>query len=118
MYYLFEVQTRPGYAPEQYAEAWVRASELIQRAPGARGTRLLRKLGTDGALLAIASWHSKAARDAMEAQHDARIAEIIAAQAPFIEVRVIGEFADPDWIVLPPGGNAAAASGMDWPEPD
>ena len=37
MHFIFEVHIRPGYTPEQYAAAWVRASELIQRAPGARG---------------------------------------------------------------------------------
>ena len=41
MHYLFEVTAKPGYTIEQYAEAWVRASELIQQAPGAQGTRCL-----------------------------------------------------------------------------
>ena len=51
------------------AEAWVRASRLIQAAPGARGTRLHRKLDDPRVLLAIASWDSKAHRDAMEASN-------------------------------------------------
>ena len=37
MKYIFEVTIKPGYRAEDYAEAWVHASELIQRAPGARG---------------------------------------------------------------------------------
>ena len=37
MHYLFEVTAKPGYTIEQYAEAWVKASELIQQAPGAQG---------------------------------------------------------------------------------
>ena len=47
MHYLFEVTAKPGYTIEQYAEAWVRASELIQQAPGAQGTRLHRKIGDE-----------------------------------------------------------------------
>jgi len=34
MHYLFEVTAKPGRTIEQYAEAWVRASELIEQAPG------------------------------------------------------------------------------------
>jgi hypothetical protein len=60
MHYLFEVAAKPGYTIEQYAEAWVRASELIQQAPGAQGTRLHRKIGDERTALAIATWESKA----------------------------------------------------------
>jgi len=52
MHFIFEVRIRPGYTPEQYAEAWVRASRIIQRAPGAQGTRLHRKIGEPDVLLA------------------------------------------------------------------
>ena len=64
MHYLFEVTAKPGYTIEQYAEAWMRASELIQQAPGAQGTRLHRKIGDERTALAIATWESKSARDA------------------------------------------------------
>ncbi len=101
MIFVFEVQVRPGHTAEAYAEAWVRASEIIQRAPGARGTRLHRRIGDDHSLLAIASWDSKAQRDAMEANPSAEVQRIIAEQAEFVDVRVIGEFDDPDWIVNP-----------------
>ncbi|NCF24103.1 MAG: antibiotic biosynthesis monooxygenase [Gammaproteobacteria bacterium] len=101
MIFVFEVQVRPGHTAEAYAEAWVRASEIIQRAPGARGTRLHRRIGDDHRLLAIASWDSKAQRDAMEANPSAEVQRIIAEQAEFVDVRVIGEFDDPDWIVNP-----------------
>ena len=47
MIFVFEVHVQPGYSAEAYAGAWVRASEIIQRAPGARGTRLHRKIGDD-----------------------------------------------------------------------
>ncbi len=101
MIFVFEVQVQPGHAAEAYADAWVRASRLIQKAPGARGTRLHRRIGDATRLLAIASWESKAARDAMEAQPSAEVQRIIAEQAEFVDVRVIGEFEDPDWVVLP-----------------
>jgi heme-degrading monooxygenase HmoA len=97
--FVFEVTVRPGYSAEAYADAWVRASEIIQRAPGARGTRLHRKIGDDNTLLAIASWDSKARRDAMESNPSAEVRRIIAEQAEFVDVRVIGEFEDPDWVV-------------------
>lgn len=101
MIFVFEVRVRPGYSAEAYAEAWVRASEIIQQAPGARGTRLHRKIGDDDTLLAIASWDSKADRDDMEAQPSTVVQRIIAEQAEFVDIRVIGEFEDPDWVVNP-----------------
>ncbi|HET8800521.1 MAG TPA: antibiotic biosynthesis monooxygenase family protein, partial [Marinobacter sp.] len=91
MKYIFEIRIREGYTAEDYAEAWVRASELIQQAPGARGTELHRKLDDPDVLIAIASWDSKAARDAMEARKDPRITEIIRSAAPFVEIRPLGE---------------------------
>ena len=107
MIFVFEVHVHPGYTAEAYAEAWVRASEIIQQAPGARGTRLHRKIGDGSTLLAVASWDSKAARDAMEAKPSAEVRRIIAEQAEFVDVNVIGEFEDPDWIVNP--GQARSA---------
>ncbi|MET0658632.1 MAG: antibiotic biosynthesis monooxygenase family protein [Steroidobacteraceae bacterium] len=101
MKFIFEVRIKPGHAAEEYADAWVRASELIQRAPGARGTRLHRKIGDPNVLLAIASWESKENRDAMEAKHDEAIAGIIRSAAPFVDVHMIGEFEEPEWVVLP-----------------
>lgn len=103
MKFIFEVRIREGYTVEEYAAAWVHASELIQRAPGARGTELHRKIGDPMALIAIASWDSKAARDAMEARHDEQVAAIIRSIAPFVDIHPLGEFEDPDWVVLPPG---------------
>ena len=102
MHYLFEVIARPGYTIEQYAEAWVRASELIQQAPGARGTRLHRKIGDERTALAIATWESKAARDASAEALPESVQAIIQAQAPFVEIHFIGEFEAPEWEVLPP----------------
>lgn len=101
MIFVFEVIVSPGYPAEAYARAWMRASEIIQRAPGARGTRLHRKIGDDRRLLAIASWDSKAQRDAMEASPSQEVRRIIREQAEFVEVRVLGEYEDPEWIVEP-----------------
>jgi hypothetical protein len=100
MKFLFEVRMRPGVPVERYAEAWVRASEIIQRAPGARGTRLHRKIGEPDVLIAIAEWDSKRDRDAA-AGLDPRADEIIASAAEYCDVRVIGELEDPEWVVLP-----------------
>lgn len=102
MHFIFEVHIKPGYSAEQYAQAWVRASRIIQRSPGARGTRLHRKIGDPNVLLAIATWESKAIRDHMEQAMDERVRAIIDAEAAFVDVRVIGEFEAPEWEVLPP----------------
>ena len=101
MIFVFEVVISSGHTAEAYAEAWVRASEIIQTAPGARGTRLHRKIGDDHRLLAIASWDSKPQRDAMEASPSDEVQRIIREQAEFVDVRVIGEFEDPEWVVEP-----------------
>ncbi len=101
MIFVFEVHVQPGYTAEAYAEAWVRASEIIQRAPGARGTRLHRKIGEPDRLLAIARWDSKAARDAMESNPSDDVQRIISAQAAFVDVHVIGEYEDAEWRVDP-----------------
>jgi heme-degrading monooxygenase HmoA len=102
MKYLFEVHIKPGHTAEQYAAAWVRVSEILQRAPGARGTRLHRKLGDPRTLLAIASWESKTARDAMEARRDETVRSILKETSVICEITVIGEFDEPEWVVEPP----------------
>lgn len=101
MHFIFEVRIKPGYTAEQYADAWMRASEIIQRAPGAQGTRLHRRIGSADTLLAIATWESKAARDAMEGALPEAVRDIIESQSSFVDVRVLGEFEAPDWTVLP-----------------
>lgn len=102
MIFVFEVRVRQGASAQDYADAWVRASELIQRAPGARGTRLHRKLDEPDVFLAIASWDTKASRDAAESQRDPRVQAILDEQAKYVDIRVIGQFADPEREVLPP----------------
>ena len=102
MHYIFEVRAKPGYSIEAYAEGWMAASALIQRAPGARGTRLHRKIDEPDVALAIATWDSKHARDAMESNPPAAIKAIIEGQKPFVDIRFIGQFEAPEWVVLPP----------------
>jgi heme-degrading monooxygenase HmoA len=102
MIFVFEVHIRPGYSAEAYARAWVEASEIIQRATGARGTRLHRSSTREDVLLAIASWETKELRDAAESTRDPRVRQIIDAQAEHVDIRVVGEFEDPAWVVLPP----------------
>jgi heme-degrading monooxygenase HmoA len=99
MKYIFEVHIKEGHKAEDYADAWVRASRLIQQAPGALGTELHRSLNNPNKLIAIAHWDSKSSRDAMEAKHDPAVAEIIKSAAPFCEIRTIGEFDEPEWVV-------------------
>lgn len=106
MKFIFQVRMKPGQAPERYADAWVRASRIIQTAPGARGTRLHRKIGEPDTLLAIASWDSKACRDAGESRQDPIVQEIIRSAAPFVDITVIGAFEEPEWVVLPPADPA------------
>jgi hypothetical protein len=102
MKFIFEVHIKPGHTAEQYASAWVHASEILQRAPGARGTRLHRKIGDPDVLVAIASWHCKADRDAMEARRDPAVAEILKEAAQHCDIRIVGEFDEPEWVVEPP----------------
>jgi heme-degrading monooxygenase HmoA len=106
MLYLFQVHLKPGHTAEQYADAWVRASAIIQQSPGARGTRLHRKIDDPRVLLAIASWESKVIRDAMEANQPEAVRRIIAEQAPFVDIQVIGEFEDAEWVVSPTNSEA------------
>lgn len=101
MHFIFEVHIHPGHSAEEYADAWLRASAIIQQAPGARGTRLHRKIGDPNVLLAIATWASKEARDAMESEQPEAVRRIIEQQAEFVDVRVIGEFEDAEWVVDP-----------------
>ncbi|MBN8429945.1 antibiotic biosynthesis monooxygenase [Microbulbifer salipaludis] len=101
MKYIFEVTIKPGHTAEQYADAWVRASELIQQAPGALGTELHRKIGEPDKLIAIAHWDSKEQRDRMQEKHNPEIDRIIRSAAPFVEIRVLGCYDEPEWVVTP-----------------
>lgn len=101
MLYMFEITVDADHRAEDYADIWVRASTLIQRAAGARGTALHRKIGQPNALIAIARWDSKESRDAMEFAKDPAIMKIIHEAAPFVTIRPLGEFEEAEWEVLP-----------------
>lgn len=101
MKFIFEVRMKPGYTVEEYAEGWVRASEIIQQTPGARGTYLHRKIGEPDTLLAIATWESKAHRDAKDDRGREIVRAILDKHARHCEITVIGEFEEPEWSVLP-----------------
>lgn len=102
MKFIFEVRMKPGYSVEEYADAWVQASEVIQQTPGALGTRLHRKIGEPDVLLAVASWESKTARDAKDDMRDDMVRSILEKHARNCEITVIGEFEEPEWEVMPP----------------
>lgn len=103
MKFIFEVRVKPGYSVEEYADAWILASEIIQQSPGAEGTRLHRKIGDPDVVLAIASWDSKASRDAKDDRRDALVRSILDKHAKTCEITIIGEFEEPEWEVLPGG---------------
>jgi heme-degrading monooxygenase HmoA len=105
MKYIFEVHIKEGHSAEEYADAWVRASEIIQRSAGARGTRLHRKIGDPKVLIAIASWDSKADREAMESQPNETVAEIIRNAGHTCTIHPLGEFDEPEWVVMPPASD-------------
>jgi hypothetical protein len=102
MKFVFRIRIKPGHSADDYAAAWARASEIIQRAPGARGTRLHRRIGHPDELLAIASWDSKERRDA--APHDSQVDAILKEAAQYVDIDLLGEFDEPAWVVLPPSG--------------
>lgn len=101
MKFIFEVSMKPGFTVEEYAEGWLRASEIIQQAPGARGTYLHRKIGEPDKVLAIAHWDSKEARDAKDDTRDATVKAILEKHAKYCDIKVIGEYEEPDWQVVP-----------------
>ena len=104
MKYIFEVKIKQGHTVEEYASAWKRGSEVIQKKSGARGTRLHRKIGDPNTLLAIAEWETKEARDKSMTElenSDEVTREIIHAHREFGEFVKIGEYDDAEWEVIP-----------------
>lgn len=52
MKFILEVRMKPGYTVEEYAAAWISASEIIQRTPGApsrNSNTVVRLVGKHGA---------------------------------------------------------------------
>lgn len=103
MKFIFEVEIKKGCTEQQFVEAWQQGSAIIQRQPGAQGTLLHRFIGSPSKLLAIASWESLEHRNAaMERlSSDAQIRPFLTLHEQFGDVRIIGEFEEPQWRVLP-----------------
>lgn len=101
MKFIFEVIVKPGFTVEEYAENWVKASEIIQQTPGARGTRLHRDMNNPNRLLAIANWESREARDQKDDSKSKLVREILAEHYAKCDINVIGEFEEADWEVIP-----------------
>ena len=101
MKFIFEVRMKPGFTVEEYAEGWIRASEIMQQTPGACGTYLHRKIGEPNVALAIAHWESKTARDKKDESSSKIVHEILTRHAELCEINVIGEFEEPEWHVIP-----------------
>lgn len=110
MKFIFEVRLKPGRTVAEYADSWVRASRIIQRAPGARGTQLHRKIGQPDVLMAIASWESKAAHDTREQflKPDAAMRAVLDEHFEIVDLKLVGEYEEPEWIVDPPADRATA----------
>ena len=101
MKFIFEVRVKPGYTVEEYAEKWLIASEIMQRTPGALGTRLHRDMNDPDRLLAIASWESREARDQKDDDKSEIVRKILAEHAEKCEINILGEFEEPEWEVIP-----------------
>ena len=94
MKYIFEITIKPNSTQEEYIEAWQKSSSLIQKSPGASGTKLYGKIGEVNKLIAIAEWESKELRDQamveLEANSDTK--EIIRKHRDYAEINLIGEY--------------------------
>ncbi len=58
---------KSGHTPhegqeEAYVDAWKQGSDVIQTYPGARGTKLFKKVGEPTVLIAMAEWESEQSR--------------------------------------------------------
>src|SRR3990167_10661182 len=106
MLFIFEARIKPGHSVKEYVDAWNNGSSIIQKEPGAKGTKLHRKTGEKGVLLAIAEWESKAARDQAMThlkEVDSKTREILDKHATIADITVIGNFEDSEWHVSPEG---------------
>lgn len=72
--FLFEIKVDPD-EDEAFIEHWREGSKPIQEYPGARGTRLHKKLGEEHTYIAIAEWESHEARKAAMADIEAGTSE-------------------------------------------
>ena len=101
MKFIFEVRVKPGFTVEEYADNWIKASEIMQQTPGALGTRLHRDMNNPDRLLAIASWESREARNQKDDSKSDLVKRILAEHAEKCEITILGEFDEPEWEVMP-----------------
>lgn len=81
--------------------------------PGARGTRLFRKVGAPDTLLAIAEWDSKEAREEAMAtleKSDEETKRLWRRHREYGEFTKIGAYEETDWEVLPKALNLQKSS--------
>src|SRR6266699_1839907 len=104
MKFIFIVRVKPGHTEEEYINAWKTGSNIIQKEPGAQGTKLYRKVGKSGEFIAIATWESKDARDKAFAHLktvDAQTSELLDKHKEYGETTVLGFFEEPAKAVYP-----------------
>lgn len=102
MIFVFKVRIKPGHTIDEYVEAWSVGSTFFQRCMGAMGTRLYQHTDEPNTLLAIATWNSKADRDAAWAElsrddHPQRAT--LDLHETIADIEVIGHFDGPMWEV-------------------
>ncbi len=95
MKFIFEVRIKAGHIEDEYVEAWKNGSAIIQKQPGAQGTKLFRKFDEPRVLVAIANWESKEAREAAMKnleKADPQTKEILDMHTRYGDITVIGAF--------------------------
>lgn len=105
--FVFEIKVKPG-KDQAFIENWREGSKPIQEYPGARGTRLYKKLETDHVYVAIAEWENIESRKA--AMQEINLGQSERAKRvhqwgdneDFGEVTILGELDEIDQ-ALPPG---------------
>ena|SRR3989338_6077500 len=100
MKYIFLIKVKSRYSVNDYVTAWKQGSKIIQKMPGARGTRLYHKFGSPRTLLAIAEWDSKEARNKAMTKlknSDEKIKEILHKHRKYARFIKIGEFDETNW---------------------
>lgn len=103
MIFVFKIRIKRGRTEAEYIKAWKNGSAIIQKQPGALGTRLYHKIDEPGTLIAIATWKSKEARDkAMRVLNkDRRVKDIITKHQKYGNTYILGNFNGPTETVKP-----------------
>jgi hypothetical protein len=113
VHYIFEVTVKDGYSVEAYAEGWIAASRFIQKAPVLAARAYIGKLTIQQRFLLLQHGILRPVEMLMEINPPEEIEAIINAQLPFVDIRFLGEFEAPDWVVLPPNYDGEGLSHFD-----